>query len=82
MPEYIATHGATRISCGGIAHEGNFNKITERQSRVTCGNVDDTFMPEIAKINEAEAERTKRLVSEHESGSQHENRGDRKCGAL
>ena len=39
-------------------------------------------MPEIAKMNEAEAERAKRLVSEHESGSRHENRGDRKCGAL
>ena len=30
MPEYIATHGAARISCGGIAHEGNFNKIIGR----------------------------------------------------
>lgn len=39
-------------------------------------------MPEIAKINEAEAERAKKLVSEHESGSRHENRGERKCGAL
>lgn len=82
MPEYIVTYRAARISCGGITHEGNFNKITEQQGRVSHGNVDDTFMPEIAKINEAEAERAKKLVSEHESRSQHENRGERKSGAL
>lgn len=82
MPEYIVTYGATRISCGGITHEGNFNKITEQQGRVSHGNVDDTFMLEIAKVNEVEAERAKKLVNEQDSGSWHENSGKRKSGAL
>ena len=39
-------------------------------------------MLEIAKVNEVEAERAKKLVNEQDSGSRHENSGKRKSGAL